>query len=265
MKIEHDFHIHTGLSLCASEDVTAQQYLDNARKLGLKKIGFANHMWDETIKPPLNRSYKIQTIPYNLEIMDELAPLDKSGLEVFVGAEAEFHPEYGVALTEENAEKFDFIIVPNSHTHMTMDKSLYEPYSKHLDFMIEAYRKIINSKVSRYITAIAHPFDAVCCPYDNRELYKMISDDCFKELFSQTAEKNIAIEFNTSSLKDLTLQNAEYNVKLRMFKIAKSEGCKFTFGSDAHSVKGQENYNDICNTVVEILGLKSEDLAEIVR
>ena len=166
MRINHDFHIHTNLSLCAAETVTAEHYINKAKELGLNKIGFTNHMWDENIQPFLNRSYKIQTVPYNLELRDELKTLDKQGIKVYFGAEAEFHPIYGVALTEENAEKFDYIIVPNSHTHMTMDKSLYKPYEKHAEFMVEAYEKIIGSAVSRHILAMAHPFDAVCCPYD---------------------------------------------------------------------------------------------------
>ena len=151
MGINHDFHIHTNLSLCAAETVTAEHYINKAKELGLNKIGFTNHMWDENIQPFLNRSYKIQTVPYNLELRDELKTLDKQGIKVYFGAEAEFHPIYGVALTEENAEKFDYIIVPNSHTHMTMDKSLYKPYEKHAEFMVEAYEKIIGSAVSRHI------------------------------------------------------------------------------------------------------------------
>lgn len=97
MRINHDFHIHTNLSLCAAETVTAEHYINKAKELGLNKIGFANHMWDENIQPFLNRSYKIQTVPYNLELRDELKTLDKQGIKVYFGAEAEFHPIYGVA------------------------------------------------------------------------------------------------------------------------------------------------------------------------
>ena len=90
MRINHDFHIHTNLSLCAAETVTAEHYINKAKELGLNKIGFANHMWDENIQPFLNRSYKIQTVPYNLELRDELKTLDKKGIKVYFGAEAEF-------------------------------------------------------------------------------------------------------------------------------------------------------------------------------
>ena len=170
MQINHDFHIHTNLSLCAARTVTAQHYIDKANELGLDKIGFSNHMWDEKIQPCLNDFYETQSIPYNLKLKEELKTLDNKGVKIYFGAEAEFHPVYGVALTEENAEKFDYIIVPNSHTHMTMDKSLYEPYQKHVDFMVEAYKKILKSPVSRYILSMAPRCVAGSCrPYDKSE------------------------------------------------------------------------------------------------
>lgn len=263
MDIRSDFHIHTGLSLCANENVTAKQYIEYAKETGLKKLGFANHMWDESINPKPNRFYRAQTIPYNLEIKYELSECDCSGLEIFVGAEAEYHPTMGVALREENAEKFDFIIVPNSHTHMMMPSELYEPYEKHRDFMLKAYEQIIDSAVSKYVTAMAHPFDAVCCPYDRQVLYRLISDDSFKRIFSKTAEKGIAVEINTSAFPDITRENAEDFGAMRMFRIAKQQGCKFIFGSDAHSVKGQESFISRAELISDIIGLKTEDITDI--
>ncbi len=44
MKTTHDFHIHTTLSKCATkENATMENYVNHAKKLGLKKLGFANH------------------------------------------------------------------------------------------------------------------------------------------------------------------------------------------------------------------------------
>lgn len=107
---------------------------------------------------------------------------------------------------------------------MTMDKSLYKPYEKHAEFMVEAYEKIIGSAVSRHILAMAHPFDAVCCPYDRQILYKIISDDTYKRLFSATAEKGIAVEINTSCFNGITKDNFEQFGAIRMFRIARGNG-----------------------------------------
>ncbi len=265
MKADHDFHVHTNLSLCADKSATAENYIDTAAKLGLKKIGFTNHMWDENIQPVLNDYYKVQTVPYNLALGEELKNLDKKGIKVSLGAEAEYHPVYGVALTEENAEKFDYIIVSNSHTHMTMNRSLYKPYEKHAEYMVEAYRKILNSAVSRHILSVAHPFDAVCCPYDRQILYKLVSDDVFKELFDATAEKGIAIEINTACFKNITAENFEQFGAVRMFRIAKDMGCKFVFGSDYHSQSGLDGYTDVAQLFINGLELTENDIAKAAR
>ncbi len=260
MKINHDFHIHTNLSLCAKKDATAEHYINKAVELGLNKIGFSNHFWDSKIQPVLNDWYKPQNLEYNLQLKEELKDIDKKGITVYFGAEAEFHPIYGVAMTEEAAEKFDYIIVPNSHTHMTMDKTLYSPYQKHADFMTDAYRKILNSPTARYITAMAHPFDAVCCPYDRQVLYKIIPDDVFKELFTATAEKGIAVEINAACFKGITAENIEQFGAMRMFCIARDMGCKFIFGSDSHSVNGHDNYLHTQQTIADFLELSENNM-----
>ena len=80
MKINHDFHIHTNLSLCAKKDATAEHYINKAVELGLNKIGFSNHFWDSKIQPVLNDWYKPQNLEYNLQLKEELKDIDKKEL-----------------------------------------------------------------------------------------------------------------------------------------------------------------------------------------
>ena len=177
MKIEHDFHIHTTLSLCANETATVENYLATAKKLGLKKLGFSDHFWDSAIGGAFEW-YQKQDYEHVVQLKSELERVTGEDVKIYFGCETEYDPiHHGVALTEEAAEKFDFILVPNSHTHMMMPKDFYQPHQKHVDFMVQAYHEILDSNVSRYITAVAHPFEAVNCPYDRTRLIDMISDD----------------------------------------------------------------------------------------
>ena len=169
-----------------------------------------------------------------------------------------------MAITEERAEQMDFILVPNSHTHMMMPKDWYEPYQKHVDFMLQAYEDIINSNVSRYITAMAHPFLAVACPYDKSILVDMITDDQFKRLFDKTAEKGIAFEINVASMVNNTTEEIEKSSQIRMFKLAKECGCKFIFGSDAHNNTAHDTYHH-ADFVAGLLGLTENDLIDIAK
>lgn len=265
MKIKHDFHIHTSLSVCAKETATVEHYLKTAKKLGFNKIGFADHFWDDKINCGDNRFYQRQGYAHVEQLKPILADIKENDLKTYFGCETEYDSaNRGVAVTEEVAERFDFIIVPNSHTHMMMPKDYYEPYQKHVDFMIQAYEDILDCNVSRYITAMAHPFEAVCCPYPNNILIDMIPDDCFKRLFDKQANKGIAFEINVSSMNRKTTSEIEACSQIRMFKIAKECGCKFLFGSDSHSDHGHDAYAN-ADFVAGLLDLKEDDIAEIAR
>lgn len=266
MKITHDFHIHTHLSVCAKDSATVEHYAEVAKNLGLKKLGFADHFWDETCGEPWNNFYARQGLEHVKELKSELAATNFGDTKVYFGCETEYNPiTQSAAITPAVAEQFDFIIVPNSHTHMMMPKELYEPYEKHKQFMIDAYNNIINSEVSKYILSMAHPFEAVCCPYPNAILMEMMSDDDYKRVFNRTAEKGIAVEVNTSGMSAWDKQTILDSENLRMFRIAKECGCKFTFGSDSHTNHGHDTYAFVCQTVSDALGLKEEDIAELVR
>ena len=262
MKIKHDFHIHTTLSLCARPSATLDDYIKQAKKCNLNKIGIANHFWDDKFSIDID-FYQIQNLSHIEKIKPEIEKVNNNDLRIYYGCETEYDPKRrDVAISEEVAEQMEFILVPNSHTHMMMPKDLYKPYEKHRDFMIQAYEDIINSKASKYITAIAHPFEAVCCPYDKTILIDMISDDTFKRLFDATAEKGIAVEINVHSMHTKTKEQIENCAQMRMFRLAKECGCKFIFGSDAHDNEQHSSYEN-ATAVSKILGINETNIADI--
>ncbi|MBO7150820.1 MAG: PHP domain-containing protein [Clostridia bacterium] len=265
MKITHDLHIHTTLSLCGKPDATVENYFAAAKERGLTKLGFADHMWDEKIPLASAGFYEKQGVSHVLSLKDTLKNVDTNGIKVLVGCETEYDPLRGdIAITQESAEKFDFVLVPTSHTHMMMPKEFLYPYEKHIEFMVQAYENAINSPVSRYITAMAHPFAAVCCPYDRKILLRMIDDDTYKRVFTKTAEKGIAVEISLVDFRTASREDVEASPLLRMFSIAKDCGCKFTFGSDAHTIANlaaHDRAEDLC----DLLSLREDDLAPIAR
>lgn len=264
MHIEHDFHLHTNLSVCASREVTAADYVANARRLGLKKLGFSDHFWDAAIEGA-NEFYQPQHYEHILQLKPELEQLRCDDIQFSFGCETEYDPfHHGVAITEAVAEQLDFLLVPNSHTHMMMPKALYEPYQKHADFMMQALEDILDSPVSRYVTAIAHPFEAVACPYPNQLLIDLIPDDAFKRVFEKMANKGIAFEINVASMRRKTPAEIEQMSQIRMFRLAKAQGCRFLFGSDSHNASSHDSYGN-ADLVAGLLELTGEDIAPIAR
>lgn len=257
--------MHTHLSRCAKPEATLGAYIAQAAKLGLDTLGIADHMWDHAVglhdpQGGWYGFYEFQNLEHVLKGREELKSADTHGVRVLIGAEAEYDPvREGIALTEEAAQQLDFIIVPNSHTHMIMPKACLEPYQAHAGFMLKAMRDILKSPAAKYVTAIAHPFDAVACPYDKRLLYPLISVSEYKEVFSEAKEKNIAIEINTSSFLNKTDEEIRANPKWEFFAIAKECGCRFTFGSDCHHPSSQRNIL-AASTILDVLSLTEKDI-----
>lgn len=278
MKIEHDIHTHTHLSVCGDKSATIDYYVRSAKKLGLKKIGISDHMWDSSIafteSMRHSRSagdgenvlnwYRAQDIRHCGQILDEIKHTDIGEIQFFFGGEVDYCPEKGAAITVEEAEKLDFILVPNSHTHHIMDKNMYEPYQKHADFMLRAAMEICTSPTSAYITALAHPFEPVYCPYPAEYVFDKLKDMQLEEVFCAAKEANIAAEINTVCFAGLDDGQIGNHRMLRILKIAKNCGCKFTFGSDSHA-DGEEDTILLGEKVADLLGLTEEDLHDFVK
>ena len=221
-------------------------------------------MWDDKIELSpddyWHRFYHPQTLHHVLKAREEIKRIDTKGIRVLFGAEAEYDPKRGdISLSEEAGEILDFVLIPNSHTHMMMPENRYEPYQAHADFMVKATWDILNSPLAKYVTALAHPFDAVACPYDKTLLYPLISDSEYREMFSCAREKNIAIEINTSSFLNKTEDEIRNNPKWAFFHIAKECGCLFTFGSDCHQPGSQKNIL-ASDVIIDTLSLSEKDI-----
>lgn len=265
MQITHDFHFHTFYSNDADKTATIENYVRAAKEIGYKKLGVTEHFWDDKIEGAFD-FYK----PLNFEHFSQLkADIDKFNsdeVKIYFGAEVEYNPKIKApAITEETAEKFDFIIVPHSHVHETCPAMYAETPEKHLEYLLEVYDNILESRVNKYILSMAHPFELVRCPYSNEILIDMVSDDTFRRMFEKTAKRDIAVEINSGAIyRGKTDADVEKCSQIRMFKLAKESGCKFIFGSDAHfwlDIKRKEQNEYLASLV----GLAEDDIAEFVR
>ncbi len=270
MIINHDFHIHTVYSNDTDKTATVENYVGLAKEIGMKKLGFAEHFWDEKIEGAFE-FYKPLTFEHLLPSKEIIKACKDESVKVYFGCEVEYNPKIlGPAITEEIAEQFDFITVPHSHSHETMPTEYYQSPQKHLDFILDAYYNILDSNISKYITSMAHPFCMVRrSPHSRKMLLGMTSDDTLKRMFDKTAQKGIAIEINTSDvMTDFsefpTLENINESSLMGMYRIAKECGCRFIFGSDSHSLVHLK-IGLVGTVIAEALGLTEDDIANIAR
>ena len=118
MKPVIDMHNHTNLSKCSKDPAaTAATFIDKAAEVGIQVLGISNHGWDSRMEGA-SRWYQSQDIDWVMKLKDEI-PADTKGVKFFFGIETEYcGMSDRIGMSAENAEKFDYILIPHSHTHM---------------------------------------------------------------------------------------------------------------------------------------------------
>ena len=260
--IRQDLHIHTKQSLCASAKPEVKDYVANAKAMGLKVIAFTDHMWDNTV-PGASSWYQRQDFAHISEIRGDI-PASDDRLKILFGCETECDQCGTVGISRELASQLDILLVPNSHTHMkdfVMPAALREDSVKHGAFMVKHFMDIMNSPVAEYITAIPHPFAAVCCP-TAQEVMNSIPDAELMECFRAAKQNNIAMEINTSSYTKMTEEEIRQSSFIRLYSLAREIGCTFTIGSDAHAIPEQYTLQK-AEIVMEASGITEDMLLRL--
>ena len=114
-KVDHDYHIHSHLSLCSGDpEQTTQNILRYAHENNFKRICLTDHFWDEKVEGAIDW-YK----PQNLVHVRQSLPLpQEEGIRFFFGVEADMDKFFRLGIAEETFGQFDFVIIPTTHLHM---------------------------------------------------------------------------------------------------------------------------------------------------
>ena len=251
---DHDLHIHTQLSLCSGDpaqnkESILQYGLDN----GLTTLCLTDHMWDSRV-PGASGWYQKQSYEY----ITQALPLPESDkVRYLFGCETDLDRFLTVGVSPEIMKKLDFIIIPTTHLHMhgfTLDGS--EGVEERAKLWCDRLEAVLDMDLPFHKVGIAH----LTCSLMYREHYievlKTIPESEYRRLFKKAAEKGVGIELNFPSLN---LNDETREPTLLPYRIAKEEGCKFYFGSDAHHpqelAKAKENFENI----IDLLGLEESD------
>ena len=259
-KFDHDYHIHSKVSLCSNDEgQTNERILQYAKDSGLSEIILTDHFWDAKI-PKASPWYQKQGI----EHVKEALPLPQDEKVSFLfGAETEFNRFCRVAMAKETFEEFDFVIIPTTHLHMrglTITEADYDAEDDTRSRLwVSRMDALLSQDLPFHKIGIAH----LACPlFDkrSREHYLRALDnipsDEMERVFAKAARLGVGIELNAG---DLDFKDQEADNVLRMFKIAKSQGCKFYCGSDAHHPAELDRARSIFERALPMLDLSEND------
>lgn len=258
-KIDHDLHIHSGLSSCSSdENQSAERILKYAKDNKLSKICITDHYWDSSVDGASN-----WYIPQDFEHISKILPLPNAdGIDFLFGAESDMDKSCTIGLPLSRFDDFDFVIIPTTHMHMkrfTISAEDYCVCDRVAALWCERLDALLSMPLPFSKIGIAH----LACSLMNkssREDYiktlDMIPSNELERLFSKAAGLGVGIELNRS---DMSFADSEADSVLRMFKIAKSCGCKFYLGSDAHHPEAFLNTTEIFERAITMLDLTEND------
>lgn len=258
--IDHDYHIHSHLSLCSDDPMqTTIKMLNYAEQNGYLDICLTDHFWDETIPGADNfRFYQQQ----NYEHLRQALPLPESkSVKFYFGCETELDKSMRLGISIKRFEQFDFVIIPTTHLHMpnfTIDETDHS-LERRAFLYVERLQKLLDMDLPFEKIGIAHLTCSLIAnnqPSDHIQVLERISDATFTDLFSKLAEKKAGFELNFPIFQ----YDAE-NLKniLRPYHIAKKCGCKFYLGSDAHHPNALDTAIAQFRAFVDALNLDESD------
>lgn len=262
-KFDHDFHIHSKLSLCSGrEEQTKENILKYAIDNNLNTICITDHFWDEEVEGAWHDFYTVQNFPH----ISQIKPLPQAeGIRFLFGCETEMDRFSTVAVSSGKYDEFDFIVIPTTHFHMrglTVHEEDLSTTEKKVNIWLKRINDVLSMDLPFHKVGFAHLTTALIEP-ERENLLKFIEaipEDELKATFKRVAEKGAGIELNRDGM-NFTEEDA--HIMLKPYRIAKEEGCKFYFGSDAHNPEGLAASPPLFERAIEYLGLEDTDMIKL--
>jgi histidinol phosphatase-like PHP family hydrolase len=282
-KIDHDYHIHSQLSLCSQHpEQTPARILKYAEERGLKKIVLTDHFWDDNA-PGMPDKYRDREYdPYgerpkladrgestarwyrmqNFAHISRSLPLPKSDkVEFLFGAETEMQHDFSIGITREMIDRLGFVIIPTTHMHMerlTLTEEQMASAEGRAKAWIDRIDALLDKDLPFGKIGIAHlACDLIAKPRENfLRVMQLLDQSEMERVFAKAAKVGVGIEINQY---DFDVTEEELEIISRPFKIAKAQGCKFYLGSDAHSPDGFDTTERLFTRAIDTLGLTEND------
>ena len=262
---DHDLHIHTNISPCASDpEQTPSRLLKYAEDNGLRTICVTDHYWDETVGSGASLQWYLRQDTAKIK---EALPLPKKdGIRFMFGAECEMDTGSRIGVGREMAEELEFIIVPINHLHLTSITSRGdETPRERAEMLVHRFDALLDSGLPMKKVGLAHFTDGlVYTAGTSYDVLSLIPESEYRRLFGLAAKAGMGIELNMPASKPgFGWYNDSF--ELGIYMIAREMGCKFYFGSDAHTVKGLLAAKEKAERTIDLLHLTEDDKFELAR
>jgi len=236
--VTQDYHVHTTLSVCALKEMTVQNIVRRAERIGYRLLGISDHLGGYNTPADLRG-----LTPQLTEI--------ETDVELFLGCEMCVKLSGEPVFPAEEVAFLDYVMVAMCHVIGDLPplkddpKAWLDGWAGRLDGAIACDDRI---------NILAHPLRTLGGYYEGKPLMLHLPSARWEELFRGMAERGIAMEMCGVMENYPTV----YDAVRVVHRIAHEQGVKFTASSDAH---GLDRMGFQCTNIrlAEDLGLTPED------
>lgn len=257
--IDHDFHIHTYISMCSGDPgQTNERLLAYAKQNGLRHICVTNHLWDADV-PNIEGLKLKQDLPHILQAKP--LPVDPD-VTFHFGCECDINKEGTLGVSPAHYDEFEFMALSVSHLHMngiTIDLPEQDSAEARTQLYKQRMEWALALDLPWHKVGLAHPTTALIASANwekHLEILDAIDDETWARWFTELERRGAGIELNIEIFR---FTEEELPRGLRPYRIAKACGCHFYLGSDAHRlaqiVEGPKRFARI----IELLELTEDD------
>ena len=251
---DHDFHIHSTVSLCChDENQTPKAILNYAKENGYKRICLTNHFWDENVK-----SEAEWIDEHDFSHVTSVLPLPKDeNVKFLFGCETDMDFNNVVGISKERLDAFDFVIVATTHLHLdgnTVKTKITTPEEAAYHWVDKA-ENLLQKDLPFHKIGIAHLTTGHILKNQTAETLALIPDLSMYSIFNECSRKGVGIELN---VKTINMTDKQKEIFLRPYFIAKECGCKFYLGSDSHKTSALACAKENFENVITLLNLEEK-------
>ena len=153
------------------------------------------------------------------------------------------------------------IVIPPNHFHMVdfTRPACYDTEEKIADLLAERLEEVQFIDLPWKKVGIAHLVSGLTFREGDENLvYELVPEKRFRTAMRGFAKKGAGIEINLASFPPNWKEHE--HAKLRLFRMAREEGCRFYLASDAHHPNDLERVPARAQSVIDALGLTADDL-----
>ncbi len=254
-----NYHTHT--TRCMHATGSDEEYVLSAIRGGYELLGFSDHTpWKYRTNYVADMRMLPDELPEYVESLRALREKYKDRIQIKIGLECEYFPEY-MHWLKEQIKKFrlDYVIFGNHHYH-TDEKFPY--FGHHTDSrdMLDLYEEsAIEGMETGLYSCLAHP-DLFMRSYPEWDRHCTLAA---RHICRAATRLNIPLEYNIGFVAYNEAHGISTYPCPEFWHIAANEGCTAIIGLDAHNNKDLETSTYYDRAVQELDALKMKRTTQL--